>query len=78
MQLVQFVLVFSQAMVPIFYDCNFPKIFSYVILSHGAMFFVLFSNFYFQSYMKKGSKVSKTASNGVQANGVQDNAKKQE
>merc|ERR1712236_105085 len=36
MQLVQFVLVFIHAMVPIFYDCNFPKIFSYVILSHGA------------------------------------------
>ena len=66
MQLVQFVLVFLQAMVPIVYDCAFPKVFSYVILSHGAMFFVLFSNFYIQSYMKKGAKVSKTTTNGVQ------------
>jgi len=70
MQLVQFVLVFIHAMVPIFYDCNFPKVFSYVILSHGAMFFVLFTNFYIQAYMKKGSKVSKVSTNGVQANGV--------
>jgi len=77
MQLVQFVLVFTHANVPLFHDCDFPKVFSWVILGHGALFFVLFSNFYVQSYMKKSSKKissdPKITTNGAQTNGVQTN-----
>jgi len=77
MQLIQFVLVFIHAMVPIFYDCNFPKIFSYVILSHGAMFFALFSNFYIQSYTKKGAGASKTKVIETQEISTQETEKKE-
>ena len=77
MQLVQFVLVFTHANVPLFHDCDFPKVFSWVILGHGALFFVLFSNFYIQSYTKKSSKKissdPKITTNGAQTNGVQTN-----
>ena len=78
MQLVQFVLVFVHAMVPIFYDCNFPKVFSYVILSHGALFFALFSNFYIQSYTKKGAGASKTKVIETQEITIQESEKKKE
>ena len=53
MQLVQFATFFIHATFPIFIECNFPKEYSYVILFHGAMFFILFLNFYIQSYIKK-------------------------
>merc|ERR1739849_18796 len=61
MQLGQFVTFFLHASLPLFIECDFPKIFSYVILFHGAMFFLLFANFYIQSYTKKGSKASRKA-----------------
>merc|ERR1712010_130856 len=53
LQMGQFVTFFIHACFPLFIECDFPKIFSYVILFHGAMFFVLFANFYIQSYIKK-------------------------
>jgi len=56
LQLTQFVTFFVHACFPLFFECDFPKIFSYVILFHGALFFLLFANFYIQAYMKKGSK----------------------
>jgi len=56
LQMGQFVTFFIHACFPLFIECDFPKIFSYVILFHGAMFFVLFANFYIQSYIKKGKR----------------------
>jgi len=65
MQLGQFVTFFIHACFPLFIECEFPKIFSYVILFHGAMFFLLFANFYRQNYTKKDSK-KKAETNGIQ------------
>jgi len=69
MQLVQFMAFFIHATFPLFIqDCGFPKIFSYIILFHGGMFFILFSHFYIQAYVKKDpSKRTKTDShsNGI-------------
>ena len=65
MQLVQFATFFIHATFPIFIDCEFPKEYSYVILFHGAMFFILFLNFYIQSYIKKDGRGS---SNGISQN----------
>eukprot|EP00088_Acartia_fossae_P005203 TRINITY_DN12281_c2_g1_i2.p1 TRINITY_DN12281_c2_g1~~TRINITY_DN12281_c2_g1_i2.p1 ORF type:complete len:299 (-),score=45.62 TRINITY_DN12281_c2_g1_i2:2113-3009(-) len=70
MQLVQFVTFFIHATLPLFMsDCDFPKVFSYVILFHGAMFFVMFAHFYIQAYGKKGAK--KEPVTDINANGVQ-------
>jgi len=70
MQLAQFATFFIHASLPLFIECDFPKFFSYVILFHGAMFFLLFANFYIQSYVNKKPKTSKSAPNGVQGNGT--------
>merc|ERR1712088_1305671 len=60
MQLGQFVTFFIHASLPLFIPCDFPKIFSYVILFHGAMFFLLFANFYRKTYTKKSTNPKKT------------------
>ena len=68
MQMAQFALFFLHAIQPIFIDCGFPVVFSYIILFHGFMFFVLFANFYVQSYLKKDPRAKKEAkSNGAPA-----------
>lgn len=69
MQLAQFVTFFLHACLPlVLTDCGFPKVFSYIIIFHGGMFFLLFLNFYRQAYLKKGKKDS---SNGaVTTNGT--------
>jgi len=58
MQLMQFATFFVHATFPLFIDCDFPKYYSYIILFHGAMFFVMFTNFYLQAYVKKGTQKS--------------------
>ena len=71
LQMVQFVTFFVHACFPLFFECDFPKIFSYVILFHGALFFVLFANFYIQAYIKKGARKAKTTTD-INANVKQD------
>jgi len=68
MQLVQFVTFFLHASLPLFIPCDFPKIFSYVILFHGAMFFILFANFYRQAYTKK--KKVESVKEDMNGNGI--------
>jgi len=71
MQLVQFVTFFLHACLPLLLqDCGFPKIFSYIILFHGAMFFFLFLHFYIKAYVKKPAAKSKKQSTDINANGV--------
>lgn len=69
MQLGQFVTFFIHASLPLFIECDFPKIFSYVILFHGAMFFLLFANFYRKTYTKK-SKTGSAKKTDINGNGV--------
>ena len=56
MQLVQFVTWSIHATTPLFMDCNYPKVYVAFLLFLGAFFFTLFTNFYIQSYVKKGEK----------------------
>eukprot|EP00092_Neocalanus_flemingeri_P030180 GFUD01032758.1.p1 GENE.GFUD01032758.1~~GFUD01032758.1.p1 ORF type:complete len:296 (-),score=56.91 GFUD01032758.1:219-1106(-) len=68
MQLVQFAAFFLHASLPLFIECDFPKLFSYVILFHGGLFFLLFANFYIQSYVKKSTKTpqsTQSTANGL-------------
>jgi hypothetical protein len=70
MQLAQFVTFFLHASLPIFIDCDFPKIFSYVILFHGGMFFLLFANFYRQNYSKSKADTNVTKRADINGNGA--------
>jgi len=58
LQMAQFVIFFAHAMQPLFIDCDYPKIYCWIILGHGVLYFCLFSNFYSKSYMSnaKNSK----------------------
>ena len=70
MQLGQFMAFFIHATFPLFIPCDFPKIFSYVILFHGAMFFLLFLNFYRQAYLKKDMSKKVGSKADINGNGV--------
>jgi len=57
LQMVQFIIFFFHAMQPLFIECDYPKIYCWIILSHGCLYFVLFANFYIKSYISKQKKV---------------------
>jgi len=70
LQMLQFVVFFLHAMQPLFMDCGYPKVYCWVILGHGLLYFVLFANFYIKSYLTR-SKPAKNTKMKVEANGVE-------
>merc|ERR1719397_588200 len=82
----QFVIFFAHAMQPLFIECDYPKIYCWIILGHGVLYFCLFSNFYSKSYMSKakdsksqlakektGEKLEKRITNGRIPNQLKEN-----
>jgi len=55
LQMIQFVCVFIHALLPLSFDCGYPKIMPKILIANAAVFFILFSNFYFFAYIKKKS-----------------------
>jgi len=53
LQMLQFVVFFVHALLPLFIECQYPKIYCWVIFGHGVLYFILFANFYIQAYGKK-------------------------
>jgi len=53
MQLLQFVTFSIHGSLPLFTDCNYPKLGVFFILFLGILFFSLFTNFYIKSYTQK-------------------------
>lgn len=56
LQIAQFVAVGIHCFQLVFIECNFPIVFTWLIGSHALIFFFLFTNFYLQSYLKKGQR----------------------
>ncbi|RZC41600.1 ELO domain containing protein [Asbolus verrucosus] len=56
LQLAQFVAIIVHSFQLLFRECDFPKAFVWVIGLHGVMFFILFKNFYDETYKKAKSK----------------------
>lgn len=52
LQLVQFTLVFIHSAQLLWTDCGYPRFIGGFLLVHSAIFFALFSNFYYQTYKK--------------------------
>ncbi|XP_068898150.1 very long chain fatty acid elongase AAEL008004-like isoform X1 [Tenebrio molitor] len=53
LQMVQFLCVIVHAFQLLLIDCNFPTVFVWFIGLHGVLFFLLFRNFYNETYKKK-------------------------
>lgn len=55
MQMIQFVMIMAHGFQLAFYkdDCGFPWQFSLYIGAHAILFFVLFSQFYVEAYLRK-------------------------
>ncbi|XP_018496041.2 elongation of very long chain fatty acids protein 5 [Galendromus occidentalis] len=52
-QITQFVFLMIHILIPLVYDCGYPKGMIYLAFSQGALGLTLFINFYIQSYIKK-------------------------
>lgn len=50
LQMIQFIVFFIHALQPLFIDCNYPKIYAWIIMAHGVLYFGLFAQFYVQNY----------------------------
>ncbi|VDP90232.1 unnamed protein product [Echinostoma caproni] len=54
-QIIQFIVVIFHSVYTLtLHDCNYPKLFNYMILSYALIFLVLFSNFYSQASLEPG------------------------
>ncbi|XP_064400012.1 very long chain fatty acid elongase 4-like [Halichondria panicea] len=56
LQLLQFSLAIMHAIHSLYIDCNFPKWMHYTLIGYAISFIILFTNFYIQTYIKKGKK----------------------
>lgn len=60
-QIAQFFVLMVHGLIPVFYDCNFPRVFAFFMALEAALFFCLFSDFYVKAYVrpKAGAKKRK-------------------
>ncbi|KRT79810.1 hypothetical protein AMK59_8252 [Oryctes borbonicus] len=55
LQMIQFVIIFVQAVIPFTRDCNFSKPAALLIMTQALTFLYLFGKFYVRTYMTKGT-----------------------
>lgn len=72
MQLVQFVCVFTTSAVSIIFGCDFPDWNNVFNCSYMVFLTILFSNFYFHTYISKSRSRSQPDTNGSVANNNKD------
>ncbi|XP_060528332.1 elongation of very long chain fatty acids protein 7-like [Cylas formicarius] len=68
-QMIQFVLVMLHAFQLLFIECDYPRAFVWWIGMHAVMFYFLFSNFYKETYVKKGKKEKVEGTQNGKSNG---------
>jgi len=55
-QMVQFVVVFLHTLQPLFFECDYPKVISFMVIFNCILFYVLFNAFYKKAYKKETKK----------------------
>jgi elongation of very long chain fatty acids protein 4 len=45
----------------LYIDCNFPKWMHYTLIGYAISFILLFTNFYYHTYIKRGRKKARTS-----------------
>lgn len=53
LQIIQLAFFAVYATIPMFYDCNYPKVLTYIGFFQAILLFSLFCNFYFRTYKAK-------------------------
>ncbi|CAH1256890.1 ELOVL4 [Branchiostoma lanceolatum] len=56
MQLIQFVAILTHTTVNFFSDCEFPQVYNIAVMAYSVSLIILFSNFYYQEYVKRGNR----------------------
>ncbi|KAL1439577.1 hypothetical protein MTO96_010106 [Rhipicephalus appendiculatus] len=59
-QLGQFCIMFVHMLVPLFYNCGYPRLHIYVMLCEAVFFFTMFMRFYFKAYRDRKSPSRQT------------------
>lgn len=52
LQMIQFTILFFHLMVPVFMDCDFPKVISVALAFQNIFMFLLFGDFYYKAYVR--------------------------
>ncbi|XP_022648846.1 elongation of very long chain fatty acids protein 4-like isoform X1 [Varroa jacobsoni] len=66
-QIYQHIFLVLHGLIPVFYDCGYPKFFIYLAVPQGLLGLVLFLNFYVASYSRKRQHANATSA--AKANG---------
>jgi hypothetical protein len=67
LQIAQFVLVSIHSLQPIFFDCNYPKIFAFMWIITCLLFWIQFSLFYQKTYSRKRNAAKEKMSENIHA-----------
>jgi elongation of very long chain fatty acids protein 7 len=57
LQMLQFTVFGLHSLPMLFVECDYPKVYSYIIIGHGLLYFILFANFYLKAYIPKPKKI---------------------
>lgn len=58
LQIIQLAFLAIHSVIPVLYDCNYPKVLCYIGLSQSILIFLMFCNFYIRAYSRKRSSKS--------------------
>ena len=74
----QFSLAIIHALHSLYIDCNFPKWMHYTLIGYAISFIILFTNFYMQTYIKKGRRRHVKDTQVSESNGHVEQIKKEQ
>lgn len=67
LQITQFIVAMFHGVIPLFYDCGYPKLYVYLAIPQGVLFLYLFFEFYFKVYIHKSGKGFQTVCKAPEA-----------